>query len=143
VSSSAIISKILHETGTNQKRAGQLAMGVAVIEDVVAVVMLTILNSMVQMGQSEGARVPETLLMLGAFVVLASVVGLLLVPWLLTRMSISAEEELQTLGLAGLMFIGRKLDLQGDRIREGFSDEREGAHVTGNVNLWRRNSGER
>ena len=104
VSSSAIISKILHETGTNHERSGQLAMGVAVLEDVVAVVMLTILNSMVQLGKGEGAHVPQTLLLLGAFVVLAGIAGLLLVPWLLKRMSIAADEELQTLGIAGLMF---------------------------------------
>src|SRR3954470_21984632 len=104
VSSSAIISKILHETGTNHERSGQLAMGVAVLEDVVAVVMLTILNSLVHLGKSEGTHVSETLLLLGAFVVLAGVGGLLLVPWLLRRMSISADEELQTLGIAALLF---------------------------------------
>src|SRR5438067_1062589 len=68
VSSSAIISKTLHETCTNHERSGQLAMGVSVLEDVVAVVMLTILNSMVQLGGGHGMRVPETLLLLGAFV---------------------------------------------------------------------------
>lgn len=104
VSSSAIISKILHEAGTNHERSGQLAMGVAVLEDVVAVVMLTILNSMLQIGQGGGAHVPQTLLLLGAFVVLAGIGGLLLVPWLLKRMSIAADEELQTLGIAGLLF---------------------------------------
>ncbi len=104
VSSSAIISKILHETGANHERSGQLAMGVSVLEDVVAVVMLTILNSLVQFGQSRDAAVGETLLLLGAFVVVAGIAGLLLVPWLLRRMSISADEELQTLGIAGLLF---------------------------------------
>jgi monovalent cation:H+ antiporter-2, CPA2 family len=104
VSSSAIISKILHESGTNHERSGQLAMGVAVLEDVVAVVMLTILNSLVQLGQGPQANVPQTLLLLGAFVVLAGIGGLLLVPALLKRMSIAADEELQTLGIAGLLF---------------------------------------
>lgn len=104
VSSSAIISKILHETGTNHERAGQLAMGVSVLEDVVAVVMLTVLSSIVHLGKGEGANVGETILLLGAFVVLAGIAGLLLVPWLLKRMSIEAEEELQTLGIAGLLF---------------------------------------
>ncbi len=104
VSSSAIIAKILHETGTNHERPGQLAMGVAVLEDVVAVVMLTILNSLVNLGRGNGGGIPETLLFLGAFVVLASVVGLLLVPWLLRRMSIAADQELQTLGICGLLF---------------------------------------
>ena len=104
VSSSAIINKILHEAGTNHERSGQFAMGVSVLEDVVAVVMLTILNSMVHFEKTEGVHVPQTLLMLGAFVVLAGIAGLLLVPWLLKRMSIAADEELQTLGIAALLF---------------------------------------
>jgi CPA2 family monovalent cation:H+ antiporter-2 len=104
VSSSAIIGKILHETGTNHERSGQLAMGISVLEDVVAVVMLTLLNSMVQIGEGGGAQLGATLLQLGAFVVLTGILGLLLVPWLLKRMSISADEELQTLGLAALLF---------------------------------------
>ncbi|MBC7368036.1 MAG: cation:proton antiporter [Undibacterium sp.] len=108
VSSSAIIGKILHETGANHERAGQLAMGVSVLEDIVAVVMLTVLTSLVQLGGAEAAQGAEgvgaTLLHLGAFVVLAGVGGLLLVPWLLKQMSISADEELQTLGLAALLF---------------------------------------
>ena len=104
VSSSAIISKILQETGLNHERSGQLAMGLSVFEDVVAVVMLTLLTSLVQIGTGNGAGLLQTLLMLGAFVALASVVGLLFVPWLLKRMSIAADEELQTLGIAGLLF---------------------------------------
>ena len=74
VSSSAIISKILHESGLNHERAGQLAMGVAVLEDVVAVVMLTLLNSIVQLGAGDGAQLGDTLLKLGAFVVLTLIV---------------------------------------------------------------------
>ena len=101
VSSSAIIGRILRETGRNHERTGQLGMGVSVLEDVVAVVVLTVLNSLIQFGGGEEASVPETLLLLGAFVVLAGVAGILLVPWLLRRMSIAATEELQTLGLAG------------------------------------------
>ncbi len=107
VSSSAIISKILQETGVTHERAGQLAMGVSVLEDVVAVVMLTVLNSIVQFGGVRGATAAplgETLGLLAAFVALASVGGLLLVPWLLRRMSISADEELQTIGIAALLF---------------------------------------
>jgi monovalent cation:H+ antiporter-2, CPA2 family len=105
VSSSAIISKVLAETGVTHERSGQLAMGVTVLEDVVAIIMLTVLNSVVQFGGlGQGPRLTETLGMFGAFVVLAVVAGLLLVPWLLRRMSIAVEEELQTLGMAGLLF---------------------------------------
>jgi len=107
VSSSAIISKILQETGATHERSGQLAMGISVLEDVVAVVMLTVLNSLVQVGGAGGGHagaVGEMIGMLAAFVALVGVGGLLLVPWLLKRMSISADEELQTLGIAALLF---------------------------------------
>jgi CPA2 family monovalent cation:H+ antiporter-2 len=105
VSSSSIIGKILQETGGTHERAGQLAMGVTVLEDVVAVVMLTLLNSMVQFGGArEGVDLGETLGTFGAFVVLAGIGGLLIVPWLLKRLSMSAVEELQTVVLAGLLF---------------------------------------
>ena len=82
VSSSAIISKVLHESGANHERAGQLAMGVSVLEDVVAVVMLTLLGSMANVQAAPAAGVLSTLIRLGAFVVLAGVGGLLAVPWL-------------------------------------------------------------
>jgi CPA2 family monovalent cation:H+ antiporter-2 len=108
VSSSAIIGKILHETGANNERAGQLAMGISVLEDVVAVVMLTLLTSLVPVGGGEvgagSVGVGATLWRLGAFVALAGLGGLLLVPWVLQRMSRVADEELQTLGLAALLF---------------------------------------
>ncbi len=104
ISSSAIITKILQETGTTHERSGQLAMGISVMEDVVGVGMLTILNSIVHMGRGTEAHVGSTLLMLAAFVVVAGIGGMLLVPWLLRRMSISADEELQTIGIAALLF---------------------------------------
>jgi len=104
VSSSSVITKVLQETGATHERAGQLAMGVTVLEDVVAVVMLTLLNSVVQFGGMARTPLGETLGMFGAFVVLAGIGGLLLVPWMLRKLSISAGEELQTLGLAGMLF---------------------------------------
>ena len=107
ISSSSIIGKILHETGLNHERAGQLAIGISVLEDVVAVAMLALLESVVQLGgvgASHAAAMGVTLLHLGAFVAMIGVAGLIFIPWLLKRMSVSMDEELQTLGLAGLLF---------------------------------------
>ncbi|RXK56207.1 sodium:proton exchanger [Oleiharenicola lentus] len=103
VSSSAIISKVLQETGLTHEKAGQMAMGITVLEDVVAVISLALLNSVVLLGGMGEARVGQTLGLLSAFVALAGVIGLLLVPWLLRRLGESASEELQTLMVAGLM----------------------------------------
>lgn len=105
VSSSAIVMKVLIDLNATHERSGQMAMGLSVMEDVVAVVMLTLLNSLVHFGAaSKVARVGETLGMMSAFVVLAGVTGMIIVPWLLRRMSASANEELQTLGLGGMLF---------------------------------------
>src|SRR5580704_5058750 len=48
-SSSAIIGKILPETGLIHQRAGNLAMSITVLEDLVAVVALTFISSVAQM----------------------------------------------------------------------------------------------
>ncbi len=113
VSSSAIIGKVLQETGTAHERPAQLAMGVTVLEDVVAVVMLTVLNSVVTLGglgatPDAGATAAPSLGAVvggfGAFVVFAGIMGLLFVPWLLRRLSLKADVELQTLATAALLF---------------------------------------
>ena len=104
VSSSAIISKTLQEVGATHEKSGQLAMGVSVLEDVVAIVMLTILNSLVQIGGAK-ASIGSTLGLLGAFITLAGIGGMLTVPWLLKKMSHSAGEELPTIVVAGLLFV--------------------------------------
>ncbi len=105
ISSSAIISKVLHETGATHEKSGQLAMGVSVLEDVVAIVMLTILNSLYQIGGVTHASISATLGLLGAFITLAGIGGMLVVPWLLKKMSHSAGEELPTIVVAGLLFV--------------------------------------
>jgi CPA2 family monovalent cation:H+ antiporter-2 len=109
VSSSAIIGKVLQETGTAHERSGQLAMGVTVLEDVVAVVMLTVLNSVIVLsaaggGGEEAKGIGDALGGFGAFVVFAVIAGLLIVPWLLRKLSANADEELQTLATAALLF---------------------------------------
>ena len=54
VSSSAIIGKILIEVGATHEKVGQAAMSLTVIEDVVAVVMLTLLSSMAKIDAGAG-----------------------------------------------------------------------------------------
>lgn len=104
VSSSAIISKVLQDLGVTHEKAGQLAMGVSVLEDIVAVVMLAILNSLISASGAQGAM-GETLGLLGGFVVLAGVAGLLVVPWLLKKLTITADDELMTIVTTGLLFM--------------------------------------
>lgn len=105
VSSSAIVSKVLQDIGATHEKAGQLAMGVSVLEDIVAVVMLTILNSLTQLSGHTDAGMGETLGLLGAFVAVAGVAGMLAVPWILRKLSLTADQELSTIVTAGMLFM--------------------------------------
>jgi CPA2 family monovalent cation:H+ antiporter-2 len=127
VSSSAIIGKVLQETGLTHEKAGQMAMGITVLEDAVAVISLALLNSIVLLGGMGEARVGETLGLLSAFVALAGVIGLLAVPWLLRKLGETASDELQTLMVAGLM-LGLALTAQ----RAGYSLAM-GAFILGSI----------
>ncbi|MBE0596767.1 MAG: cation:proton antiporter, partial [Desulfuromonadales bacterium] len=105
VSSSAVIAKIIREMNLGHERSGQLALGVTVLEDVVAVVMLAVLGSQIA---SAGAGSPEigTLLIgLIGFVVLLVITGLLFIPGLLQRLDGKADPELQTIVIAGVLFL--------------------------------------
>ncbi|QYM78428.1 cation:proton antiporter [Horticoccus luteus] len=103
VSSSAVIAKIVSELNLAHERSSQLALGITVLEDVVAVVMLTVLGSQVPRGTGEGMG--SLLGGLSAFVVLLIGGGLLLVPRLMRRLEARADPELQTIVVAGVLFL--------------------------------------
>lgn len=104
VSSSAIISKVLEEVGSYHTRAGQLALGVTLLEDIVAVVMLTLLSSIATIGGAAGgASLWQTVTSFTSFVALFSVVVLLLLPRLLRRLVPKVPIELVMLCVTGLL----------------------------------------
>lgn len=108
VSSSAVISKSLEELQGTHERWGQMALGVTVMEDVVAVVMLTVLTSMGGGGGAggltgAGGQVWTTLWRLGAFVVLLVFLGALVVPRVLRGMARDGAVEARTLLMAGMV----------------------------------------
>lgn len=105
VSSSAVIAKTVSELKLNHESAAQRALGATVMEDVVAVVMLTILAAQSAGGDESGANVGVLLATMSAFVVLLVGAGLLLVPRLLRRLESRADPELQTIIVAGVLFL--------------------------------------
>jgi CPA2 family monovalent cation:H+ antiporter-2 len=105
VSSSAIIAKVLEELNATHERSSQLAIGITVLEDVVAVVMLTVLTSVIEFGGAgHGASIWATLGRLGAFIVFLLFLSVMIVPKLLKRLSDEGATELRTILLAGLLF---------------------------------------
>jgi CPA2 family monovalent cation:H+ antiporter-2 len=78
VSSTAIIVTILKETGQRDTTWANVVMGITLIEDIIAVIVLTILTA--ASGGGEGVGVGTLLLRLGLFLAAALVLGPLLVP---------------------------------------------------------------
>jgi CPA2 family monovalent cation:H+ antiporter-2 len=106
VSSSAVISKMLRDLRLEHERAGQQALGIAVLEDVVAIVMITLLGSYTKIGGGESSGAVSTVLTsLSGFVVLIVMGALLFVPRLLKRLQARADPELQTIIVSGLLFV--------------------------------------
>lgn len=116
VSSSAIISKVLDELNLTHERAGQLALGVTVLEDVVAIAMLTLLTSLVQFGGAKPPPLVPTLGGLAAFIVFIALLSLLIMPKLLARLNRGALPEIQTLIVGGAL-----LSLSWFAVQVGYS----------------------
>ena len=104
VSSSAVIAKIVNDLKLAHERSSQLALAITLLEDVVAVAMLTLLAGQAHPGAG-GGSLGRLLGGLSAFVVLLVSAGLLLVPRLLRRLEARADPELQTIVVAGVLFL--------------------------------------
>ncbi len=119
-SSSAVIGKILTETGSTHEKSSQVALGITLSEDMVAIVMLTLLGSYSRFGgvaaSQESSGVLQTLGLFAGFVLVLVTVGLLLVPRVLRRLSREATTELETIFVAGLL-LGLSLMV----VRAGYS----------------------
>jgi len=118
VSSSAIIAKVFHDSSQGHRRHGQLAVGITLLEDVVAVVVLAFLGSYVATGQMDGdpGTYFRTVSLLVGFGLLFLVMGLVMMPRLLFWVSRQGSSELENLLVAGLLF-----GLSVVSIRAGYS----------------------
>lgn len=105
VSSSAIISKILQELDQTHERSGQLALGVTVLEDTVAITMLTLLTSMLRVGDASLGQILPTIGGLSAFVLALFLTALVLVPRLLRFLDARASPEVRNLVVVGLVLL--------------------------------------
>ena len=106
VSSSAVTAKTIAELKLTHEGFAQRSLAITIVEDVLAVIMLTVLASQAQAGASgESADIGSMLGSLTAFVVLLVGAGLLFVPRLLRRLEARADPELQTIIVAGVLFL--------------------------------------
>jgi CPA2 family monovalent cation:H+ antiporter-2 len=104
ISSTTIIAKALAELRQTREEYARIVMGILIVEDLGAIVMLTLLSSLARAGE---VAVGHALLVLGAvtlFVVTTTVVGFLLVPRLLAIVERIAVREVLTITVLALCF---------------------------------------
>lgn len=103
VSSTAVLGKSLREANATHSRFGQTALTVTALDDLVAVVTLTVLTSLIQVGQADSMVVFGTVIRLQAIIVTMVIGALLLVPPLLNRLGGSVSSEVRSLVIVGLL----------------------------------------
>ncbi|MCC7519535.1 MAG: cation:proton antiporter [Verrucomicrobiae bacterium] len=103
VSSTAVLGKSLREVNALHTRFGQTALTVTALDDMVAVVTLTVMSSLIQLGRVDSMVVFGTVVRLNAVIVTMVIGALLLVPPLLNRLKRNGAAEVRSLVIVGLL----------------------------------------
>lgn len=113
ISSTAVIIKVLEDRGSIETTSGLLLTGVLVIEDIIAVVLISTLHSGVATGSFEFSVIMWTIAKIGIFFAVTLTLGILLVPRLFNLIAKLERFEITmtfALGLAfGLSFLTHEL----------------------------------
>jgi monovalent cation:H+ antiporter-2, CPA2 family len=104
ISSTAIIVKVLEETGKIKKESSILVLGILIVEDVIAVILIASLESIALAGtvSIEGAIavvVVATILIVGTFTV-----GIRTIPKLIDKVASAENREILLLSVLGVCF---------------------------------------
>jgi CPA2 family monovalent cation:H+ antiporter-2 len=103
-SSTTILARILHDLDRKHERFADLAVGISIVEDVLAVVMIAVLTGLALTGSVQAGLVATSVWQLVLFIVLVTVVGLLTVPRALDYLLRLGSDELMLVAVVGLCF---------------------------------------
>lgn len=103
-SSTTILAKVLHDLNRSRDRFAGVAIGITVVEDVLAVAMIAVLTGLAMTGSVQTGLVATRLWHLVLFIVLVTVIGLLTVPRLLNYVHRFRSDELLVVALVGICF---------------------------------------
>ncbi len=109
VASTVVLLRALEQQGKLHTPVGRIAVGWLIVEDLVMVLALVLIPALAEAFSSAGVQTTSTVALLKTlgftlakvvmFVALALVVGVRVVPWLLTRVARTGSRELFTLGV--------------------------------------------
>ncbi|MCY4578753.1 MAG: cation:proton antiporter [Chloroflexi bacterium] len=115
ISSSAIIIKVLRDTGMLHERHGRLIVGILVVEDFAAVILLSLLSGVATTGTASFTEVMTLVARLGVFFVCALFMGALVAPRIVRFVArFRSREVMLIVSLAmcfGLALVGQQLHI--------------------------------
>ena len=104
VSSTAIIVKILEEAGKIKKESSILILGILIVEDVIAVILISSLQSIALVGSVSITSVLVVVLVAAGLIVGTFTLGTRIIPPLIDRVAASEHREILLLSVLGVCF---------------------------------------
>jgi CPA2 family monovalent cation:H+ antiporter-2 len=104
ISSTAIIVKILEDMGRIKKESSILVLGVLIVEDVIAVILISSLQSIALVGSVSWDSILVVVLVAAGLIVGTFTIGTRIIPRLIDRIAESEHREILLLSVLGVCF---------------------------------------
>jgi len=104
ISSTAIIVKVLEETGKIKKESSILVLGILIVEDVIAVILIASLESIALVGNVSIEGVIAVVVVAGILIVGTFTVGIRVIPKLVDKVAAAENREILLLAILGVCF---------------------------------------
>lgn len=104
ISSTAIIVKILEDTGRIKKESSILVLGILIVEDVIAVILIATLESVALVGTVSFESVIVVVIVATTLIAGTLTVGIKTIPKLIDRVAATEHKEILLLSVLGLCF---------------------------------------
>ena len=104
ISSTAIIVKILEEMGSIKKESSIMVLGILIVEDVIAVILISSLQSIALVGTVSVEGIIVVVMVAAGLIVGTFTIGTRVIPPLIDKMASAEHREILLLGVLGLCF---------------------------------------
>lgn len=104
ISSTAIIIKILEEAGKIKKESSILVLGILIVEDIIAIILLAVLESVILVGSVSYESVIIVLIVASALIGGTLTLGIRVIPKLIDKVAATEHKEILLLSILGLCF---------------------------------------
>ena len=106
VSSTTIIAKVLIETKKLSEPFAQIILGILIVEDLLAIIIIAVLSGIAVTGSLEVAAIGVAMMKVTAFVGAILIAGFLIIPRFLRHVDRFKSPEMMTVSVLGLCFAG-------------------------------------